>query len=43
VRELIDFVLWAEVDPIRGIACAMAGLTNAKNMFKSAGYEEAPQ
>jgi hypothetical protein len=41
VRDLVDMVLWAEAPPLRAIELAISGLTNARNMFKSAGFEEA--
>ena len=42
VRDLLDLILWAETDPLRGVDRAIQGLGVARGHFLAAGYEDAP-
>lgn len=38
-RDLLDCVLWREVDPLRGVEHARTALVNAGILLRDAGYE----
>jgi hypothetical protein len=42
VRDLLDLILWAETDPLRGVERAIQGLGVARGQLLAAGYEGAP-
>ncbi len=39
VRDMCDYVLWGEIDPLRGVQVAMTALRIAANALRAAGYE----
>jgi hypothetical protein len=42
VRDLLDLILWAETDPLRGVERAIQGLSVARGQLLAAGHESGP-
>jgi hypothetical protein len=42
VRELLEFVVWGQSNPLSGVTAAIRGLQNARNMLLASGYEVEP-
>jgi hypothetical protein len=41
-QAVLDAVVWAEMDPQRGVASAMVALRNARSLFDAAGFPAEP-
>jgi hypothetical protein len=39
VRDLLDYVLWGQTNPVGAIDGAIAGLASARGMFMAAGFK----
>ncbi len=37
-RDVLDFILWGEVDPVQGVDSAITGLRIARRGFVAAGF-----